>query len=163
MTSVGSVEICLVEDTTAMEVDIVGQEDATYLERGMGAVGIGQQDENEVEQIFFDRMWQDLQIGSDHEFFMLQRLFDVDLRRLEPRTVSYINHIFKSTGAVILFLQCCLPSIIKKEKSFREARTLLEDVLKQLLIQLHRECLRTESVLLLTVRFVFYMFKYNYS
>ena len=42
MTSVGSVGIGLVEDTTAMEVDIVGQEDATYLERGMGAVGIGQ-------------------------------------------------------------------------------------------------------------------------
>ena len=50
MTSVGSVGIGLVEDTTAMEVDSVGQEDATYLERGMGAVGIGQQDENEVEQ-----------------------------------------------------------------------------------------------------------------
>ena len=42
MTSVGSVGIGRVEDTTAMEVDIVGQEDATYLERGMGAVGIGQ-------------------------------------------------------------------------------------------------------------------------
>ena len=76
MTSVGSVE-----DTTA--------------------VGIGQEDENKVEQVLFDRMWQDLQIGSDHDFFMLQRLFDVDLRRLEPRTVSYINHIFKSTGTVI--------------------------------------------------------------
>ena len=57
MTSVGSVGIGLVEDTT-MEVDSVGQEDATYLERGMGAVGIGQQDENEVEQDLFDRMWQ---------------------------------------------------------------------------------------------------------
>ena len=58
MTSVGSVGFGLVEDTTAMEVDIVGQEDATYLERGMGAVGIGQEDENEVEQDLFDRMWQ---------------------------------------------------------------------------------------------------------
>ena len=66
ITSVKSVGIGLVEDTTSMEVDIVGQEDATYLERGMGAVGIGQQDENEVEQVLFDRMWQDLQIGSDH-------------------------------------------------------------------------------------------------
>ena len=51
MTSVGSVGIGLVEDTTPMEVDIVGQEDATYLERGMGAVGIGQEDENEFEQV----------------------------------------------------------------------------------------------------------------
>ena len=75
MTSVGSVGIGLVEDTTAMEVDSVGQEDATYLERGMGAVGIGQEDENEVEQVLFDRMWQDLQIASDHEFFYVTTTF----------------------------------------------------------------------------------------
>ena len=37
MTSVGSVGICRVEDSK-MEVDIVGQEDATYIERGMGTV-----------------------------------------------------------------------------------------------------------------------------
>ena len=74
MTSVGSVGIGLVEDTT-MEVDSVMQEDATYIERGMGAVGIGQQDENKVEQDLFDRLWQDLQIASYHDFFYVTTTF----------------------------------------------------------------------------------------
>ena len=118
MTSVGSVGIGLVEDTTAMEVDSVGQEDATYLERGMGAVGIGQQDENEVgtcdgscgmnqrdreevESISFDRMWVDLTDSCNQDFFALEKYYPFDIRRLEPSTVAYLNFVLKSTGVVL--------------------------------------------------------------
>ena len=73
MTSVGT------SPEDSMEIDIFGQEDAD----------------------FFDRMWQDLQVGFDRQFSNFQRHYDVDLRSLEPATVAYMNYVLKSTGVVI--------------------------------------------------------------